>query len=511
MNRPPIATATNPREEGIALFVVLVVVIVLTVLVTQLAVTTKIEERISLQHQGFLESTYSLQSVARRLASLLLEDWTADIEGSGGEEDPMAGGDPGGVGGLGGAGGDQQPTESADPIDSRHEDWRHLQEEPLNEWQIEYQINDGESRISLQHIFWYSTIEDDGQNPTPEFKTLWMAAMLSPDPDDEEDDPLDETTPATPPGDGETADDEEPAIIREFQIPSEERIEKTKVMVSRLVEGIIDYNSAHDFTYFDTPSPDAAAEAICEWAIERMRDESSRRIRRLEPLKDLPDIGWELFNGPADPQAEADEEDAEELGAGFGGSLDEFDDFGTIPGYEDLDDGVEEIPRPLGLRHVLTPYSTGRINLNTARPEVIAALLIDIDDYEVAYDIAQAIDFRLNSYIVDEEAEEDETTSSDEETVQEEFNTFTVIDDLKAIDDDDDDIDWEEQTGTYDGDEKKIWDMILAGLRPVAIYKSTYFTAHLTGTREDQTVEGELVVARDEHKIKVLSWREIVR
>ena len=44
----------SSRQEGMALFVVLVLVLVLTVLITQLVFVTKVEERISINRQGYV-------------------------------------------------------------------------------------------------------------------------------------------------------------------------------------------------------------------------------------------------------------------------------------------------------------------------------------------------------------------------------------------------------------------------------------------------------------------------
>ncbi|MEM7262901.1 MAG: hypothetical protein AAF488_12990, partial [Planctomycetota bacterium] len=335
-------------ESGLALFVVLVVVMVLSVLVTQLSITTKIEERISEQHQGFLESSYSLQSIARRIASLIHEDWTADLEEvMGGDEE---GGDMAGLGADPTAGAGQgaasQGAASNTPLDTMHEDWRHRQAEPLNEWQIEYRIVDGESRLSLQHIFWYVQIEDDPQNPKESDKTLWQAALRSSDPDADPEESTEADVVAAVTDSDAPPEEAPPEIIQEFQLPSEERIEKTTYMLARLVEAIVLYNADYGFPYFDPPSPDAAAEAIVEWTLERMRDESTRRIRSLEPLKDLEDVGWELFNGPPIPEGEEDEENADFADFGIDGLDGEFGRMGagfgdgSIPGYEEVDGGV---------------------------------------------------------------------------------------------------------------------------------------------------------------------------
>jgi len=60
-------------------------------------------------------------------------------------------------------------------------------------------------------------------------------------------------------------------------------------------------------------------------------------------------------------------------------------------GFELFDEGVSAVPTPIGLRHVLTANSSGKINLNTARPEVLMALLRSFEDFDEAKEIAWMI------------------------------------------------------------------------------------------------------------------------
>ena len=68
-----------PRQEGMALFVVLVLVLVLTVLITQLVFVTKIEERISRNRQGYVSLSYALQAGARQVLQNLSTDLMEDL------------------------------------------------------------------------------------------------------------------------------------------------------------------------------------------------------------------------------------------------------------------------------------------------------------------------------------------------------------------------------------------------------------------------------------------------
>lgn len=477
----------NPasRESGIALFIVLVLILVLTIVIFQLTFTTKVEERIAQNRQGFLEMTYTLQAVARSgleaLETDLLEDLGLidDLE-----EDPA---DP--TGGLGGPGpgpvdgrdqdddDDAGDGEAEERFDTIHEGWGYEVRESLNEAEVVMRIIDGESRIDLNHLFEYAQVPEDEED------------------DDIPDDLQDEV--ADP-----NAEDDELAEgeIEEYIPPTAEEIEDAELILSRLIQGIIQTNQENDFDYSEVPDPDLAAREIVNWVQVQQGEEFTRLIRSLESIRSVPGITWELFTGPVLPEDEEDD-DYDDYGDEAGGLLARFgEDLGEMPGFEQLDDGVERVPSPLGLRDVLTAHSTGKINLNTARPEVLAALLLGIEDPEEAREYAFQIDVHRNLYAVPEEEEGAAPPPIGEEEGTQEFNEFRSFSDIGKVD----------ETWT-EGTSPTILDVLRESLEPVSAFRSTFFTVRLTAERDDRTLSGTMEVVREENDIIVISWEETRR
>ena len=71
---------SGEKEQGIALFVVLVVSVVLSVVVFQLSYTSKIEERIAKNRRTLLDNAMTLPSVARMVIAKL-NNKTHDLAG----------------------------------------------------------------------------------------------------------------------------------------------------------------------------------------------------------------------------------------------------------------------------------------------------------------------------------------------------------------------------------------------------------------------------------------------
>ena len=168
---------------------------------------------------------------------------------------------------------------------------------------------------------------------------------------------------------------------------------------------------------------------------------------------------------------------------------------------------VEGPVTPLGLRHVLTANSSGKINLNTARPEVIIALIPSFEDFQEAKEIAWQIYQRGDTYR--ELTEEEEAAAAeipfgeDEEDMAQDFEHFTNINQLSQINED-----W---NSSEVGGEPSITDLLKEDLEKNVVFKSQYFTANLKGTKENQTLSGKLICARRDRHVVVLSWRELKR
>ena len=472
----------RPREAGMALFIVMILVLILTIVIFQLDFTVKIEERVSKHRSGFLEMSYSLQAAARSGLQLLETDLLEDlglVEDET-EEDEDGGGNFGDFGQNGPGPNDQVNPDTGETeterYDLRHEEWALEVEDQINEVEILMRITDGEGRISLNHLFEYPQYPPDPDDPD--------ADPEIPDPDPEDPEDL----------------EEEP----EWEPPTSEQKEDAELILSRLIQAIIATNEDNGFEYFDTPDPDLAARAIVDYVLTRVENENARLIRSLEPIRKLPEVTWELFEGPR-PDPEEEEEDEFE-------DDDPFAQFGiegaALPGFETSEDGlgVEAIPRRLGLKEFLTVHSSGKINLNTAPRQILVALTLSIEDFDEAMEIAEAIEFHLNSY--QEEEEEDPSaptpTETDEEGEEatEEFNQFTKFDDLSEVDET-----WTEGDATED----TIMDLLRRDLEPVSVFKSEFFDIRIEGERDQRKVSAVMGVVRKEHDIIVLSWQESIR
>lgn len=537
----------SPREGGIALFVVLVVVVVLSIVIFQLTYTTKIEESIAENRKGFLELSYSLQSIARDVLVRLHDDWSQDIDGESAEEPAATGGTgtggpagaPPGLGpGAGAGAGDAASgttSEAAVAVDTRHEDsWAHPYQQSINGADVEVRILDGEGRFDLNQLFWYVVIDEEDNPSTTAVGTDdpgGAGAGLDPAAPDDSDEDTDENN------DDEFEEDEEP-------VPSDERIEMTKLMLARLIEAVVNQNEEYGFYYEeeDLDSPDLIAEEIVQMLLEEEKDE----FLRVDALRLV--TQRELYYGPADPrdEEEDEEEDFEDdfgddrRSSGYRGFGDEFgaegefglgglDGLDESSGYRESEFGVEDVERPLGLREFFTAHATTQeekagtnrkwpaINLNTCRPETLMALMVvSFEDFDEAYDVAHQINEYLNSFPAEEEedgttqpveTESDVSTDGEEEAPQE-LSFFTQLSDLQQVNEEE----WVSDVDTLQGEEESIYDRLEHDLKGVAVFKSTYFTATLEGNRDDRPLQGELVVKREEKDdrkwIRVIYWRE---
>ncbi len=500
----------KPSERGIALFVVLILVLVLTVVITQLIFVTKIEERITNNRLGRTSLSYAVQASARQVLQTLSDDLMNDLGylaeddlesdmmdgfgdvGGAGSQLPGGLNIPGGTGG-GGGGGEGEGDRSDDPVDTHHDRWADPIQDSINGIQVEGVVVDGESCIDLNHLFELVSLSEEEEEIDSE-----EIGEQSPEAQGLLDDFL--------------AGEE---IGEEFIPPEQEDLEEAQIVLERLVEALVDYNEEYGFDYNETPNPSAVAEAIVTMVHQRVLDENQRRIRSLDSIRRLEEITWELFYGPIDPETLEEESDGfDDLGIDSQiGDISEIIP-GTFAGlesagYELEDGGVSQLPTPIGLRHVLTANSSGKINLNTARPEVLIALLRSFDDFEEAKEIAWMIREHCNNY----QQEIDEVTGEilddlmgsmgiDEEEQVQEFQHFTSFEQIKQVD-----PTWEEDSGSEDS----IYALLSQDLEEHTVFSSNFFTATIEGTSEDRSLSGRMVCARKGQHVVVLSWKEVRR
>ncbi|MGA1201449.1 MAG: hypothetical protein ACO4BJ_00545 [Planctomycetota bacterium] len=465
-----------------ALFIVLILVLILTIVIFQLTYTTKIEERISRNRDGFQEITYSLQGFARSAIQLLEQDLMEDL----GLFEEEAEEDTGNFGDFGSNNGPPQQVNpntgeaETERYDLRHETWAVEIEDQMNDVEATVWIRDGEGRISLNHLFDYPQYEEEALEDLPGGIDIPPIAAGSED---------------------EEEDEEE-----EWEPPTVEQLEDAELILSRMIQMIIAENEQNTFDYVVTPDPDEAASAIVEYVAARMENENTRLLRSLEPIRGLPEVGYELFDGPQPTPEELLEELDEEFEGEFSnaGLFEELES-SQIPGYEMFEDGVRGIPRRLGLRDFLTVHSSGKINLNTVAKPVLVGLLLSFESFDEAVEIATAIEEHLNSY--KEEDEEDlsgqtPSPAEGEEEETEEFEKFTKFDDLASVDET-----WTEGEASEDS----IMDLLRFDLAELSVFKSTYFDIQIEGEREGRKLAATMGVARLVDQIIVLSWEESPR
>ena len=502
---PGTASSPAPRERGIALFIVMVVVLVVGVITAQLVITTKVEERIAKSRTGELEMVLAQESAARAAMMRILEDWENDQSDEEGDTDTTGDGASGpGAGSDPPVGDTPPPVAGGGSYDSRHETWARSYQETLNEVTVKVRITDAESRLDINK--------------------LWNVAMLpredeSSDGESDEDDDDDPTSADEEEGLDRLADMVDGGEEEEWTPPSPEKEQRARELIGRLIESIIAYNHENDFDYDETPDPDAAANEIIDYVLDRYRRPETRPIRSLDGLRDLEEVTAELFYGPRIEEEDLDEDDlvGEELGdersgpASLRDALDQFaEDFQfEIPeGYAELDeDGLQEIPRPLGLREFLTTTSSGSLNLNTVRPELLMALMFHTNDFKLAAERALQIDDYLNSYDSDDEGEDGETVDpepdeEDGEPQDAAFKIFHNHDDLAKVDEE-----WTEPQGNED---ESVVDLLKYDFQRMG-FRSEYFIVLLEAERGGRTLKAELVLHRntDENRIEVLSWRPL--
>lgn len=491
-----------------ALFIVLVLVLVLTVVITQMVFVTQVEKRISKNRQGFVQLNYALQASSRLVLQKVSEDLMEDLgllDETELEEGDSIGGVPipsgQGTSENGEGEGPRQGEGSEEPLDTRHDVWAYPLQDTVNGVQVSGTIIDGESCIDLNHIFELVLIEDEESDEEGGIPDL--GASLPP----------------TGAGDAASIDLGDSfasdSFEEEYVLPEQQQVDDAELMIQRLIEGVIDFNQENGFNYEDTPDPVGAASAIVGYVFQRVSDEKTRRIRSLDSILQLEDISLELFEGPIDPQAEellAQESEEEGFDSGMLGGMNLGDlpgvgslDFLEQSGYSLLDEMVEGPMTPIGLRHVMTANSSGKINLNTARPEVLIALIPSIEDFAEAKDIAWQIYQRGDTFrelSEEEEAAAAEMSMEEDEEASQDFENFSNINQLSQVNED-----WT----VADLGEESIADLLKEDLKRNVVFASEYFTANLKGTKDNQTLSGKLVCARRDRHIVVLSWRELKR
>jgi len=475
--------------------VVLVVFVILYLVVYQLHFSTTMEAKIAQVRYGEAESSSALHSVALYVMTILVEDLKEDAGGQSATGAAAAGEGPRPVGkeagkaggkeaGMAGPEGDTgtftplaAPSGSSQWVDYLNENIFKDNRQQVGDITVKIRLVDGERAFDLNQLFDYPRLEgdavdesgvasvsDDDLRSAVEGKSDEAAALSLRDKVVEKSRQRraagkdKEGAAGSKGGDAAAAtgaEGEDPAlgtaastVVGEYEIdepfvmPVPERIEATRTMVERAVEGMFSVNELNGFLFPSGIKYSASeiASSIIQYVLERRQQPFQNRIYLVTELLNIPGITPEVFYGPIPFVPEGEEFDT---GTGFVLRRDDFGElmpeylYGTDDaqlreeenlrlrelesqlgqfadlaefGFDpmkanpltrgmseqviDMDqDGNEyvlEKPFPIGLRDLFTTWSSGKINLNTAPYPVIYGLLVSLSIDEanlVALDI----------------------------------------------------------------------------------------------------------------------------
>ena len=195
------------------------------------------------------------------------------------------------------------------------------------------------------------------------------------------------------------------------------------------------------------------------------------------------------------------------VGCGGGSGSGDFDSPVPLGGSTTPTISVSVSSSGTGDTLLMTEVLTVNITANTAitAPTVLIGALLLSFDLDEAIEVSREIETFRNTY-EEESDEEGGTTNTSSETTDEEtappFNVYKSLADLREINEE-----WVDDSGVEDS----IYTLIEKDLKNISVFRSTFFKALLQGEREDQVVEGVMVVKRGADKIEVISWRETAR
>ncbi|MBN1418513.1 MAG: hypothetical protein JXP34_07020 [Planctomycetes bacterium] len=560
------------REEGIALFIVVMAMSILYLLVFQIHYVSKMEEGISRNRTGNLDISYALQAVARWAVAQIQDDLTKDVEEAGGTEVNLGGGQIGGAAGgipalndAGGlAGGASLPGGGGGTIDSLGEPLFYPADKTLNDVKVRVKVTDGEGKLSLNRLF--------------EYAAILKAVDLS----EKEESKVGGAAEAAQGEDAALAEGEEQAINdllrRVWEPPNQDEVDATGEMLERLIQGVVEWNQQMGYMYLGSYNPAIISEEIMSYVLERKSRPGDSYIFEVTELLNLPDVTTELFYGPS--------KELNFQGTGLiqqGLLLDEFNDVTFDPnawgletqdtlqailaeeflsqGYEGYDmsqmmglysqqvgyltqypeneegTGILRPPEPAGLRSVFTAFSSGKINLNTAHPAVLFGLLRDLT-LDEDWQVVQAIEEFRDAYKQEEDeegsaamgadllnartAEDVESALQGQGLAEEAFagggglelNVFTGNWKMEIQELGDGEFLKPSGARAIDASsETDLYQRVVNCLEPVASSRSEYFLVEIKGKKDNVMRAGELVVRRDYKgkRIRVLQWRDRVR
>ena len=373
---------TNPRR-GAALMLSFLVLIVLILIVQQISYSTRTDERVSRNEETLIAMDQAIESILLQVyEDLLMDAGSGDGGDAGGGDGNPFGGGGGDASGFGGDGGGA--------TDSREDDWARPQRTELNELQIRILVQDEDSKFNILSI-----LTEDEEEADKAFERLVRVIEFSRKGTRLEIDGGDARRMAT--------------AMLEFMNRRRDQYLPAPELLSDDPENE-DIGLPLTLREFVAIDPDLFPEAL----FKDVRDEDGNVVHAISSfLTTTSSLTTE----------------SEDNGGGGGEGASQTPDDG-----DDGDEDGEQPPTASGAAPAAEPDSAdGRINVNTAPPAVLKALL---DDREVPYRFwDDVIEFRNEPQEDEEDIPDDEIPVDEygEEIIAKKF--FESLDQLNEIDD----------------------------------------------------------------------------
>lgn len=491
--------------------------------------------------------------------------------------------------GVGKVGSAQSAQAIGGRYDYQNESLFQVRKQAVNDISVKMEIRDGESMINLNRLYEYVAIwqqekaEIDKVSEKDEEEKA-EAARGSDKKDKEATEARDKLKEILGPESQAPDEDSE----KKWVVPDEAQRDAARRLLADLIIYMVEANIENGFDWKELYTADEVARAIEEYVFNRKAGDEQGFIFTIAELLQVPGVTHELYHGPLPPELvdpdlalvpgeegyRLDEfgdvtydyglwgEDAGYLDSPVGpaaiGDLRELDSLrdldlpanlgrlgeygrdlgqrgGYMPGmaslagtpFADNEDGTGIVrnPEPLGLKHLLTTFSNGKINLNTAHVELIKALLQGGGDQgawneEDKLEVGRAIAEWRNQYTEEylKELEEEELNPGLRDEYETALSSYTGIDDIRtnyfrSIADLEKVGDGEllKASGVDSGrTERSIGWLARKDLSPVAVFNSEFFTVRIVALGESFRQEAEFVVHRDTKKklVSVVYYRE---
>ena len=339
--------------------------------------------------------------------------------------------------------------------------------EDINELQVKMTLTDNERGFDLNRLWNYPRVPADSLSEEQEQREREDAERAAEDGEDREGQRGLSESDIAEIG-GALGDLEAVELNRSNEVripPTEEQTELVIEMLTRALDLMIRLNEDNGFLYeYGVPDPEYLAAEIERFCQYRVYDTYPGNITLVSELLALEMVTPELYYGP-EPLIAPDEEFFDAYGE-FVYTRDDFGDlvaeyvyvtddwlyqqeereslleevqgeFGNNQSFpflgglmgnsltrnmEEIPDneegtGLAVAPKPIGLKDIFCTISSGRVNLNTARPPVVYALLLSLDEDE-AFHVAEHLEVYRHEYqqeVYQEDLEDGESVAEQTE------------------------------------------------------------------------------------------------